>query len=179
MRILLFIRQKDIISEIRLSLPIWYTLPIISSFLAFFHNMGKEKKPPLKDRKAISPKVHVKNEDIKRKLRNSALEAESQLIPAGSSLDLYLDKLAVRWTKLLNKQAMRNLVEDVNTLVRDKLRHMLHFQKITNVKGNTLDMIANSIVQTSPELHKISEQETLTLYIKLYVIKLLTERILF
>jgi hypothetical protein len=179
MRILLFIRQKDIISEIRLGLPVWYTLPFISSLLAFFHNMGKEKKPPLKDRKSVSPKVYVKNEDIKRKLRNSALEAESQLIPSGSSLDLYLDKLAVRWTKLLNKQAMRNLVEDVNTLVRDKLRHMLHFQKITNVKGNTLDMIANSIMQTSPELHKISEQETLTLYIKLYVIKLLTERILF
>ncbi|MDR2551847.1 MAG: hypothetical protein LBD31_01580 [Treponema sp.] len=179
LRTLLFIRQRDIISEIRILLPIWYSLPLISSCIAFFKNLGKNGPPLSRTQKGPAHGGGQETKDIKSRLHKTALQTAAALIPAGASVDAYLQKLIARWSRLLNQQALNTLVEDMNALIRDKLRHMLHFQKISTVKGDTLDMIAGSIIQTSVELHKIAEQDALTLYIKLYLVKLLTEKTAF
>jgi hypothetical protein len=67
-------------------------------------------------------------------------------------------------------------VEDVNSLVRDRLRQMLRFQKSAVVNSDSLDKLANAILDGSTGLQKISEQNALFLYIKLYLIKLLVNR---
>ncbi|MDR2073685.1 MAG: hypothetical protein LBP60_09680, partial [Spirochaetaceae bacterium] len=84
--------------------------------------------------------------------------------------------LIFRWGKLLNKQAKSNLVEDVNSLVRDRLRHMRRFQKNATVNRDTLDKMTGSIIESASGLRNIGEQNALFLYIKLYLVKLLTSR---
>ncbi|MDR0599668.1 MAG: hypothetical protein LBG84_06265 [Treponema sp.] len=173
LRSLFFIKRKELVSEVRLRLPFWYSTPFLSRIIAFFVNLGK---PPVSSGAEKSPVRPAKTEDLKIKLKNSAWEAKARLIPEGSSPEDYLGRLAARWSRLITKQPQDSLVKDVNTLVRSKLNYMLHFQKITNVKENTLDMMSESIVKTSPELHKIHDQAALLLYIKLYIIQILGER---
>jgi hypothetical protein len=175
LRVLLFIKRKELLSDVKLLLPFWYTIPIVSHIIAFFQNLGKKKKKRAqnKDESSVSPQI----DDIRKELWNAARESEAHLVPDGHTLDSYLEELSRRWGNLLNKQAKDNLVEDVNTLVRDKLRHMLHFQK--NVNRDTIDKIAESIMDTSTGLRKISEQNYLFLYIKLYLVKLLVGKAVF
>jgi hypothetical protein len=175
LRVLLFIKRKELLSDVRLLLPFWYTIPIISHIIAFFQNVGKKKKKRIQneDESSVSPQ----NDSIRKELQNTARELEARLVPSGYTLESYLEELSQRWGNLLNKQAKDNLVEDVNALVRDKLRHMLHFQK--NVRRDTVDKMAESIMDSSTGLHKISEQNYLFLYIKLYLVKLLIGKAVF
>jgi hypothetical protein len=175
LRVLLFIKRKELLSDVKLLLPFWYTVPIISHIIAFFQNLGKKKKKKPRTEDESSAALQV--DDIRNELQNVAREAEAHLVPEGHTLDSYLEELSRRWGNLLNKQAKDNLVEDVNALVRDKLRHMLRFQK--NVNRNTIDKIAESIMDTSTGLRKINEQNYLSLYVKLYLVKLLAGKAVF
>lgn len=169
---LLSIKRHELLGEIKLTLPFWYTAPVISSIIKYFKNRnrqdisGQVKKPPQRD----SP---VKTENLKTKLRSVAFAEEKRLVPPGGSMDLSLENLVKRWGRVLNKQALQNLVEDVNSLVRDKLRHMMRSQR-TTINPETLDSMSESILTTTAEFRKISEQGALLLYIKMYIIKLLT-----
>jgi hypothetical protein len=175
LRVLLFIKRKELLSDVKLLLPFWYTIPIISHIIAFFQNLGKKKEKQVQneDESFVSPQIN----GIRKELQNAARELEAYLVPSGHTLDSYLEELSQRWGNLLNRQAKDNLVEDVNVLVRDKLRHMLRFQK--NINRETIDKMAESIMDNSTGLHKISEQNYLFLYIKLYLAKLLVGKTLF
>jgi hemolysin-activating ACP:hemolysin acyltransferase len=173
LRVLLLIKRKELLSDVKLLLPFWYTIPIISHIIAFFQNLGKKKRTQNEDESSESSQI----ENIRKDLQNAARESEAHLVPDGHTLDSYLEELSQRWGNLLNKQAKDNLVEDVNALVRDKLRHMLHFQK--NVNRDTLDKMTGSIMDTSTGLRKISEQNYLFLYVKLYLVKLLAGKAVF
>ncbi|MDR2048634.1 MAG: hypothetical protein LBP69_04195 [Treponema sp.] len=175
LRTLLLIKRKELLSDVKLLLPFWYTIPVISHLIAFFQNLGKKKKKRVQNEDGSS--AFFQTDDIRRELQNAARESEARLVPEGHTLDTYLEELSQRWGNLLNKQAKDNLVEDVNALVRDKLRHMLHFQK--NVNRDTLDKMTESIMNNSAGLYKISEQNYLFLYIKLYLVKLLTGKAVF
>jgi hypothetical protein len=175
LRALLFIKRKELLGDVKLLLPFWYTIPIISHIIAFFQNLGKKKGKRVQDEDESSASPHI--DDIRKELWNAAREAETLLVPDGHTLDSYLEELSQRWGNLLNKQAKDNLVEDVNALVRDKLRHMLHFQK--NINRDTINKMAESIMENSTGLHKISEQNYLFLYVKLYLIKLLAGKAAF
>ncbi|MDR2142787.1 MAG: hypothetical protein LBP29_00260 [Treponema sp.] len=175
LRVLLFVKRKELLSDVKLLLPFWYTIPLISHFVAFFQNLRKKKKRKAQDEDGTSAPLQV--DDIRKELQNAARESEAHLVPEGHSLDTYLEELSLRWGNLLNKQAKDDLVEDVNALVRDKLRRMLHFQK--NVNRDTLDKMTESIMSSSTGLYKISEQNYLFLYIKLYLVKLLAGKAVF
>jgi hypothetical protein len=157
-------------------MPFWYSIPIISHLIAFFQNLGRKKKKDDKEEESV---VRSQADDVRQELQTVSKEAEEALVPKGHTLDSYLGELSLRWGLLVNKQAKDNLVEDVNSLVRDKLRHVLRFQKKAAVNRDTLDKITTSIMETSTGLHKISEQNTLYLYVKLYLVKLLLGRAVF
>jgi hypothetical protein len=172
LRILLLLKRKPLLSDIKLLMPFWYTLPILSNIVAFFMNLGKKKKA-VREEENKEGKTAA---DPLKELRDSAAESAAKLVPAGSTMDKYLEELISRWGRLVNKQSKDNLVEDVNSLVRDRLRQMLRFQKTAVVNSDSLDKLANAILDGSTGLQKISEQNALFLYIKLYLIKLLVNR---
>ena len=174
LRVLLFLKRKQILSDVKILMPFWYSIPILSNIIAFFiHLAGRKKELQEEENESIEKK---EAEDPLKELRQSAADAAAKLIPAGKTIDAHLDELASRWGFLVNKQAKANLVEDVNTLVRDKLRHLLRNQKKAAVSTNTLDKLADSILESSHGLHKISEQNALFHYIKLYIAKHLINR---
>ena len=174
LRVLLLLKRRQLLSDVKLMMPFWYSLPIISQLVAFFAGLGKKKKLQAKQ----ETPDEEREEDPLAALRSSAEEVEARLVPRGRSLDSYLDELVSRWGRLVNKQARDNLVEDVNSLLRDKLRQMIRLQKNAVVNRNTLDKMTGSIMDSSPGLQKIGEQNALTLYIKLYLVKLLKSKVI-
>ncbi|MDR1142986.1 MAG: hypothetical protein LBK77_02055 [Spirochaetaceae bacterium] len=170
---LLMIKRKQLIGDVKLLMPFWYTLPVISGIIAFFMNLGKKKQ----SRRESPEDSGGRPADPLRELRNAAAEAEAKLIPGGHTIETYLEELISRWGKLVNKQSKDNLVEDVNSLIRDRLRHILRSRKNAAVNQDSLNSITNSIIDSSRGLLKISDQKALYLYVKLYVIKLLTGKV--
>ncbi|MDR2313373.1 MAG: hypothetical protein LBE02_02440 [Spirochaetaceae bacterium] len=173
LRVLLMIKRRRLVSDVKLLMPFWYTLPILSNIIALFLGLGKKKR--LKRRIAESERRTAPDDPL-GELVNCAMKAEEELVPENHTLETYLEELIFRWGKLLNKQAKNNLVEDVNSLVRDRLRHMRRFQKNAAVNRDTLDKMTKSIIESASGLRNIGEQNALFLYIKLYLVKLLTSR---
>jgi hypothetical protein len=167
---LLALRQREILNEIKLLLPFWYTFPLLGKIIHFFQNLGKKKQivEKIEDESRPVPS----GEAVRRDLQTTAREAAEQLVPGNFTLDSYLNEVAARWSQLLDKQAQKSLVSDVNALVRDKLRYMSRFPKTAS--RDTLDTMAQSIIASSSGLHVITDQHSLFLYIKLYLVKLIT-----
>ncbi|MDR2767255.1 MAG: hypothetical protein LBB82_02890 [Treponema sp.] len=170
LRVLLVLKRKELLSDIKLLMPFWYTIPVISAIVAFFKRLGRRKRQE-KEEKETKSEADL---DPAAELRNTAREAEARLLPRGYTLESYLEELVQRWVHVIDRNARQNLVEDVNSLVRDRLKRLFRFQKKTAVNHETLDKITAAILDGSHNLRKLPDQAALYLYIKLYLIKLLT-----
>jgi hypothetical protein len=189
---LLLLKQKDLLTDVKVLLPFWYSLPIISSLIAFFKRQSRKRKKLKKtihtsttpndtidtdavDReKADEGTAEVKQRDRRKELREVALKARSRLIPDGHTLDSYMEELLDRWNRIINVDAKNNLTEDVNSLIRDYLRRTIRSLKNAPFTADRISHLAEALVNT-PNLQKLPAQESLKLYIQLYIIKLLTE----
>jgi len=172
LRVLLSIKRKQILSDVKLLIPFWYTL--FFEIIAFFRKKKKTKQARSEEKKGKKEKENDPLAD--HELQTKAREAQSKLIPQGHSLDSYLKDVSLRWVELLNQQAYDNLIQDVNRLIRDKLRGLLRIKRHSLTDGDMLDTIAYTIIDSSGGLRKIRDQNSLMLYIKLYIIKLLTTK---
>ncbi|MDR1389011.1 MAG: hypothetical protein LBJ31_03450 [Treponema sp.] len=167
LRTLLMIKRKELLSDIKLLMPFWYTIPLISGIVAFFKNLGKKAK---KAEAAEKPEAGF---DPAAELAGAAREIQAKLVPPGHTLNSYLDELVLRWGRVIDRKAMQNLVDDVNAFVRDRFKQMLRFQRKTSVNRDSLDKITGAILDGSQNLRKLPDQNALYLYIKLYLVKLL------
>jgi hypothetical protein len=171
------LKRKEILVGVKLSLPFWFSLPIVSSILAFFAKFRRGKK--------VSRQPGPKSADIDfeeavsspkssaREIVNSARVMELDLVPQGKTLDEYMREVESRWSKLLDKQARKNLVEDINSLVRDNLRKALRVRKHARLTEGDLRDLAEGIVKGTPSLETLKANDYLSLYMQLYMVKLL------
>ncbi|MDR0449635.1 MAG: hypothetical protein LBH26_00020 [Treponema sp.] len=177
MSLLLALKRKEILLDIKLSLPFWYSMPIISSILAFFAKFRRKKKVPRQvslraldidfEEAVSSPRSSA------REIVNSARVMEGNLVPQGKDLDSYLKEIESRWSKLLDREARKNLVEDINSLVRDNLRRALRVRKHIKLTEEELKELAEGIIKGTPSLETLKANDYLSLYMQLYMVKLL------
>ena len=178
---LLLINRQELVSDAKIMLPIWYTIPIISWIAALILKPSKkEKKRKQKSEELKAKKVLEENEentsspkkaDRKTELRKSAISLEEKLVPEGSTLERELAAYVHQWNRILNKKLAMDLTEDVNSLIRDYIRKV-----IKTLQGSTFTMeriqnLAETLAKT-PSLSKIQDKEQLTMYIQLYIVKL-------
>lgn len=126
----------------------------------------------------FSGKVLDSTEDTAPNTRNkqiyyAAREIESIVVPRGHTLDTYLNELKGHWSRLIDKKARDNLIEDVNSLIRDNLRQTLRVQKQFRITRDNLVLLAGSIMNRSPNLQDLNSKDFLRTYIELYLVKLL------
>jgi hypothetical protein len=177
MSLLFGLKRKEILVSVKLSLPLWYSLPLVSTIFAFFAKFKRKKKvsQPTNQRttdidfeEAVnSPKLST------REIVNSARAIELELVPSGKTLDEYLKEVEGRWSRLLDKQARSNLVEDINSLVRDHLRKALRVRKHAKLSEEDLRDLAGGLVKGTPNLETLKADKYLSLYMQLYMVKLL------
>ncbi|HON89742.1 MAG TPA: hypothetical protein PK746_09735, partial [Spirochaetales bacterium] len=93
-------------------------------------------------------------------------------VPQNYTIDQYLMLLIDKWNTLINPEAKRNLVEDINSLVRDYLRKTLRSMKPSSLTLERVDSMANNLLRV-PALMQIKNHGALREYIKTYFLKLL------
>ncbi|MDR2257875.1 MAG: hypothetical protein LBE14_01860 [Treponema sp.] len=174
MNALYVIRRKDLLTDAKILLPFWYSIPILAAIIEFFKNLGKKKRQD----KEIDEEILVEEEadgteSEARDIQNAAREIAAALVPQGQTLDEYLAELENRWIRLLDKQARQNLAEDVKSLVRDHLRQILRIQKKKKISREGLSEISTALISRTPALQNLGGQDSLHLYLELYMVKLL------
>jgi hypothetical protein len=174
MNLLYVIRRKDILTDAKILLPFWYSVPFLAAIIAFFKNLRKKKgqKKPAGGDMELEEESGSEGNDA-RDIQNAARDMEARMVPQGQTLDSYLAELETRWSRLLDKQARQNLVDDVNALVRDNLRQTIRIRKKKQISPENLSEMATALINRTPALRELSGQDSLHLYLELYMVKLL------
>ena len=181
---LLMLSRHEIVTDARILLPFWYTTPIISWFVSLFLRPSKkdaQKRQAERKRAARETKTDeyenqtfkstAKTGDRKKDLVNAARALEEKIIPQGSTLDRELHSYEHQWNMLINKKLAEDLTEDVNSLIRDYVRKTIRTLQGSSFTDERVRGLAESLAKT-PSLQRIKDQEELTMYIQLYIIKL-------
>jgi hypothetical protein len=168
------IRRKELVGDARLILPFWYSIPILAAIIAFFKKLGNKRRAKKQTEEEIVLEEELE-EGGKEKSDIPAIARDiaDQLVPPGQSLDDYLGELESRWSRLLDKKARQNLIEDVNALVRDNLRQTIRVHKKQKISREGLAEIAAALIAHTPALRGLGAQDSLHLYLELYMVKLL------
>ncbi|MDR1618419.1 MAG: hypothetical protein LBS06_05150 [Treponema sp.] len=172
MSALYMIRRREILSDARIILPFWYSVPILTAIIAFFSRLGRGEKKKNRSDENPGPEEDAENREA-RDIQNAAREIEASLVPRGQTLDEYLTELESRWIRIINKQARSDLLNDVNSLVRDHLRQAIRIRKNRKIGAEQLNEMAAAIISHTPALQGLSAQDSLRLYMELYIVKLL------
>ena len=190
---LLMISKEEILTDAKILLPIWYTMPVLSWFLSLFLGPPKPKKKPQPKKTAAvetsakQQKKVVKEEkeepvnysekrdpavNRKTELKQAAQEAEKYYIPENSTLDRELASYEQIWNRIINPQTRQDLTEDVNALIRDYTRKITRSLKASNFTPDRIRNLAETLAKT-PGLQRIKDKEELCMYMQLYMVKLL------
>ncbi|MDR1399265.1 MAG: hypothetical protein LBJ41_05020 [Treponema sp.] len=165
---LLLVKRQTLLSETHSRLPFWYSVSPFVKLAMSFSKKENPKKPPAL---GATPSTTVKKEKTLTFFM-VCTQFEEELVPSGSTLDSYLVKLWERWAKLIKEEDRKNLREDVNALVRDRIRRTARLLKPTQITENYLSQTTKELIQMYPALQQL-QNNSLELYIKLYLIKLL------
>lgn len=186
---LLMLSKEEILTDARILLPVWYTIPGFSWLVSLFKGQPKQKKQ--KPQKQATQKKMIASDEAesfdipsplsqqdasaasrKEELKQAALEAEKHYVPQGSTIERELSSYEHAWNRMLSKQARDNLTEDVNSLIRDYMRKILRTLRANNFTPERINNLATTLVKT-PGMQKIQDQAELHMYVQLYMVKLI------
>jgi len=167
------IRRKEILLEAKFTLPFWYSLPIIPGLIKFFSNLFKKNKKGARQPLGESEQLTPEETDHAAGIRMAAEEIEFEIVPPGYTIDSYLDELANRWSRLIDRQARENLIEDAKFLARDQLRRHLKINKRFEPTREELSQMAYNMVTYNTALSSLRAKDSLILFMELYMVKLL------
>ncbi len=108
------------------------------------------------------------------KYLNAMKVLKEEFVGDATSINKRLDELAEKWNPLFDPVAKRNLVEDVNALIRDFLRSLKRGFKVKPPDAERIRNLAAQLA-ANKNLQKIKKKEYLKEYIALYMIKYLSE----
>jgi hypothetical protein len=104
--------------------------------------------------------------------RKSVQSLALQYVPDGKSLDGLLKELAEKWNPLYDPQQRKNLIEDINALVRDFIRPLKRSFLLKPPDSKRIHNLAEQL-SGSKNLTKITKRDALIRYLELYVIRCL------
>lgn len=184
---ILLMNRQELLTDSKILLPFWYTIPVISWIIKL---IMRPPKPKVSKKEKTSAQIYRENEAEKSRkdneeaalaqnptvskkvaLHEAARAAEQSLVPSSSTLNRELSSYEHQWNKLIGKVTHNNLTEDVNALIRDYLRKVLRTLKAESFTPERIASLADTLVNT-PGMQKIGEHDALLMYTQLYIIKL-------
>ncbi len=175
---LLMLSRREISTDAKILLPVWYSIPVLNWLIRFFLNPKKylNSSKPKKSKETTEMKVKSvteKDEQSKRKddFRKAAREAEAKVVPEGSTLENELGLYEAEWNRILDKKNRKNLTEDVNALIRDYMRKTIRSIKASTFSIDRMKNLAETLIQ-NPSFSKINHKEPLKKYVLLYIVKI-------
>ena len=107
--------------------------------------------------------------------RRAVAELKQQFVGGEKTMQESLRELMEKWNPLYDQQARKNLVEDVNALIRDYVRNIRRTFRAAPPDAGRIRSLADKL-SANKSFEGIKRKEYLTRYIEVYIIKLLGER---
>ena len=107
--------------------------------------------------------------------RKAVARCKEHFVGKGLTMEQNLADLTAKWNPLYDTGAKQNLVEDVNSMIRDYLRSLKRGFKVQPPDVQRIQNLAKTLAQNK-SFNKIKKKEYLLRYIEIYMIKLLGER---
>jgi len=190
---MLGLSRAHLLKNARMYLPFWMTVPVLSGVLRIFRRLsrggkGERKVEPEKKPAAVRPaqtetakvvqaapaeaakSTHTKGDLLA--YRRSIQALLTQYVPKGKTIEATLTELAEKWNPLYASEQKQNLVEDVNSLVRDFLRPVRRSFLSRPPDLKRIHALAEQL-STSKSLAKIKKRDVLMRYIELYMVRCL------
>ncbi|MDR0642845.1 MAG: hypothetical protein LBG07_10345 [Treponema sp.] len=178
--LMFLLRRKEILFDAKMSLPFWYSIPILRSIVAFFTKLRRKKKRSQSEARKAGNIDFAETEAAAdasksrgREFLNSIKDIESELVSGDRDINDQLRDLQRQWGLLLDSTAQQNLVDDVNSLIRDNLRQSLRVWKKQRITLIHLKDLAQGLVYGNTNLRALTNRDALLLYMQLYMVKLL------
>jgi len=176
---LLDLPRKSVYTDARMLLPLWYSIPLLSTLFRLLRRMDQASQKSARLRREkdeetvkVAKKAGSRPPNRREAFSAAAAAAAEQLIPSGYSLEEYLRELEERWNTLLSPTAKRDLRMDVDSLVRDYLRSVTRSMGASSFTVERVRGLAATLAD-SPALLKIQNHAALEKYIQLYMVSLL------
>ncbi|GAB4224194.1 MAG: hypothetical protein Kow009_15910 [Spirochaetales bacterium] len=185
------LHPEDLLAEAKLRLPFWKTIPVLKQIVQFFlrlYTLQPKQKKPKKSTEATAmtlgaageveeeiPAEQPSTSDSrarKVKFQKSIEALKARYVGPKANLQREMQDLVDLWNTLLDPTAKANLVEDVNSLVRDFLRKLKILQRYQAPTPERLERLAEELV-SHEALQKIRNKEALRKYILLYMLEVL------
>jgi len=193
---LLHMDREELIKEIRATLPLHYSIPFIGRLIGIFISMLVRKKKSAAEKESGDQKTSVDGEDVfqefgssfdgsSRKndsdkagqppqdLLGSISSLRKKYLSSGKDENQTLDELVEKWNYMVDKIARKNLILDINSLIKDFLRG----KKRLIIRYKTLDekkvsVLADDLLRQMSNLN-IKHKDAFRQYVILYMLKLL------
>jgi hypothetical protein len=188
---LLGLSRLPLLKNARMYLPFWMTMPVLSAILRIFRRMfggrgrardgdaeSGSEAPVRQEAKIVARQVaedaapKAQNKENLLRYRRSVQSLIAQYVPKGGTIDGTLSELAEKWNPLYASAQKKNLVEDVNALVRDFLRPVRRSFLIRPPDLKRIHALAEQL-STSKSLAQIKKRDVLMRYIELYMVRCL------
>jgi hypothetical protein len=174
------IKRRDMLTDVRLAIPFWYSIPIIVAIIAFFRGSKRKKGAVVQTATAIPNSTgvsYIPSERDNTEVQKIISAIESTIVPKNRTPDEYLAELEKRWSGLLDINDRQDRISGVNALARENLRDITRTRK--QMKGITREKLremSSFIVTGNAALKTFKDRESLRLYIELYMLKLMANR---
>ena len=106
--------------------------------------------------------------------RRAVSSLKEHFVGADKTIAESLSQLVEKWNPLYDPQSRKNLVEDVNAMVRDYLRNIRRTFRITPPDAARIRSLAEKLA-ANKSFDRIKRKDYFTRYIEIYMIKLLAE----
>jgi len=193
---LLHLERKDIYHIARLKLPMWKVIPGLNIIFSFINRIlfgsGKPSEPNKKKKtvqetgfikekaEASSSSAASADEDRaeatkrvqKAKYKEAIAALRDHYLEDRDDMKKRLSDLANLWNPLIDQTAKANLIEDVNSLVRDYLRKLKFVAKLHAPDAAKIESLSSELSKNEV-LSRIRDKEHLREYIALYMLEVL------
>ncbi|MDR0539752.1 MAG: hypothetical protein LBG74_04520 [Spirochaetaceae bacterium] len=167
-------KRDSILMSCRLSLPFWYSFPLVVKIISFV----KYGPKAFSEAKRMSPskkKNEIVNVSSNENLKTAAQKIAERILPEGASFESYLELLNDRWNHILNKKDRDKLTRDINSIIKTYMAQELKIQTRSSITESALDDTSHNIIDMHKPLRSINDKNSLRLYVKTYILKLLVD----
>lgn len=173
---ILMLNRVELLNDAKIMLPFYYTLPVISSIVAFF--VGRKKEEKKKNDKSGNEgeleesKTRKVIKKPQKTFREVAASLAKEMLPEGLSIEEALTKYLDLWNTTLDKKARENLTEDVNSFIRDYMRGIQRKLPVSALDKKRVEALAGTVAGTS-SLSRIKDKKALKEYAQIYILKIM------
>ena len=174
---LFMLNRQELLTDAKILLPFWYTIPVISAIVAFFMRPKKAKNAEPSEKPEINA-LGAKRQQTAKKLspREVASELLAEFIPANKTLeDCIIEQLDL-WNTIIDPAIRKQNADDVNSFIRDQVKIAHKTQSFSKLTAERVHNLAEAIINT-PGLRKVKNKTALRFYTEYYILWLVLHSI--